>query len=94
MVNNRRSCAKCRFLHEGSGISFTGGLRSELRELQFVEMPVAAVFANQFLMRSPFDDGPLLEHHDPVSLLDRGQPVGDHQAGAPRKKQESFSRME
>ena len=34
-------------------------------------------------MRARFDHPAVLQHDDPVGVADRGQPVRDHEAGAP-----------
>ena len=49
--------------------------------LQAVEPPVDAVRREQLGVASVLDDPALVQHVDAVDVLDRGQPVRDHQRG-------------
>src|SRR5258706_554480 len=51
-------------------------------ELQVVEAPVEAVGPQQVVVTAALDDAPLRQHHDEISVLHRGQAVGDDEHGA------------
>src|SRR3989338_3297771 len=55
-----------------------GGLNPEL---QLVEALIGAVLVHQFFMTAYLRDPALVQHDDPVSVLDRGEAVRDDQNG-------------
>ena len=50
-------------------------------ELFAVDLPVAAVRGDQFLVRAALHDAPVLEHEDQVAVLDRRDAVRDRHNG-------------
>src|SRR5690606_34581968 len=61
-------------------------LRGGVGELGPVQLLVAAVRGQQFLVAALFDDAPLLDHQDPVGGADGGEPVRDDDGGAPAQR--------
>src|SRR5262245_22115443 len=55
-------------------------------ELRLVQPTVDAAAADQILVGALLANAALGHHHDPVGVLDRRQPVGDDQRGAPRSQ--------
>lgn len=47
------------------------------------ELVISAFHGHQFIMSAPFNDKSLRHHSDDVGVLDRGQAVGNDDAGAP-----------
>ena len=56
--------------------------RCAVRELDAVQARVRAVRREQLGVRPDLDDAPAVEHDDAVGVLDRRQPVRDHDRGA------------
>jgi hypothetical protein len=51
-------------------------------ELEFVEASVETVPPQKLGVAPGFHHAPLVEHHDQVGVLDRGQAVGDANGGS------------
>src|SRR3954454_16315703 len=51
-------------------------------ELPFVKRAVQAWRVEQLAMRSDLHDGPMVEHHHPIGIADRAQPMGDDEGRA------------
>ena len=49
-----------------------------------VELTVAPVLRHELVVGSSLDDAALLQNHDTVAVLDRGEPVGDDKRGPAR----------
>src|SRR5687767_10452513 len=53
-----------------------------LPELQVVQASVGAALGKQLAVRSTLDDSPAIEHQNLRRVLNRGEPVRDHEHGA------------
>jgi len=75
-VDSCRCNGNCLLPYEASRMAASPPFLLQLEHSR-IELLVLAPLVHQHLVRPPFDDLFLLEHHDDIGVLDGGQPVCD-----------------